>query len=214
MFSNRTLYPRIFRAVLENLFFMDFCRPTFDVINDVETRRADFGLAGAYVTSDRMKLAEMSVQHSKDCAAFITLASKALPRYRAIMGPFQWPVWVAIIATYLLAIFPLAFSDRLTLSHLIGNWSEMENMFWYVFGTFTNSLTFSGTFSWSDTKKNSTRLLIGFYWMFTIIITACYTSSIIAFVTLPVFPDTVDAISELLSGFYRVGTFGEWLTDR
>lgn len=161
-----------------------------------------------------MKLAEMSVQHSKDCAAFITLASKALPRYRAIMGPFQWPVWVAIIATYLLAIFPLAFSDRLTLSHLIGNWSEMENMFWYVFGTFTNSLTFSGTFSWSYTKKNSTRLLIGFYWMFTIIITACYTSSIIAFVTLPVFPDTVDAISELLSGFYRVGTFGELLTDR
>lgn len=27
--------------------------------------------------------------------------------------------------------------------------------------------------------------------MFTIIITACYTSSIIAFVTLPIFPETV-----------------------
>lgn len=81
--------------------------------------------------------------------------------YRAILGPFQWQVWIAIIFTYVFAIFPLAFSDRLTLSHLIGNWGEMENMFWYVFGTFTNSLTFTGEFSWSNTKKTSTRVLIG-----------------------------------------------------
>lgn len=86
--------------------------------------------------------------------------------YRAILGPFQWQVWIAIIFTYVFAIFPLAFSDRLTLSHLIGsnwsiNWSEIENMFWYVFGTFTNSLTFTGEFSWSNTKKTSTRVLIG-----------------------------------------------------
>lgn len=49
----------------------------------------------------------------------------------------------------------------------------------------------------------------GFYWVFTIIITACYTSSIIAFVTLPVFPETVDTIRDLLSGFYRIGTLCE-----
>lgn len=48
--------------------------------------------------------------------------------------------------------------------------------------------------------------------MFTIIITACYTGSIIAFVTLPVFPETVDTIHQLNSRFYRVGTLdrGGW----
>lgn len=133
------------------------------------------------------------------------------------------------------AIFPLAFSDRLTLRHLIGNWGEIENMFWYVFGTFTNSLTFTGEFSWSNTKKTSTRLLIGWlndlfcfdisfvfiamctfsgcYWVFSIIITACYTGSIIAFVTLPVFPDTIDTIEDLIYGFYRIGTLGKVLYD-
>lgn len=49
----------------------------------------------------------------------------------------------------------------------------------------------------------------GTYWVFSIIITACYTSSIIAFVTLPVFPDTVDTVNDLLNGYYRVGTFGK-----
>jgi hypothetical protein len=52
----------------------------------------------------------------------------------------------------------------------------------------------------------------GFYWLFTIIITACYTGSIIAFVTLPIFPETVDSIEQLTYGFYRIGTLdrGGW----
>lgn len=52
----------------------------------------------------------------------------------------------------------------------------------------------------------------GFYWVFTIIITACYTGSIIAFVTLPVYPETIDSIRQLNSAFYRVGTLdrGGW----
>ncbi|XP_065356000.1 ionotropic receptor 21a [Calliphora vicina] len=173
---------------------------------------ADVGMLGIYVTKERLINTDMSVGHSKDCAAFITLASKALPKYRAIMGPFQWPVWVALICIYLGAIFPIVFTDRLTLSHLMGNWGEIENMFWYVFGMFTNSLTFSGKYSWSNTKKVSTRLLIGSYWIFTIIITACYTGSIIAFVTLPAFPETVDSVMDLLGLFFRVGTLdnGGW----
>ncbi|XP_055381885.1 ionotropic receptor 21a [Condylostylus longicornis] len=176
---------------------------------EVQHRKADIGMSGAYITADRVVIIDMSVGHSKDCAAFITLASKALPKWRAILGPFQWQVWVALTAVYLLGIFPLAFTDQLSIKHLIGNYGEMENMFWYVFGTFTNSLTFSGKYSWSNSAKLSTRLLIGFYWMFTIIITACYTGSIIAFVTLPKFPDTADSVSDLLGLFYRVGTLGK-----
>ncbi|XP_055633011.1 ionotropic receptor 21a [Toxorhynchites rutilus septentrionalis] len=182
------------------------------VTNEISRHRADIGLAGAYVTIERNVGTEMSVAHSTDCAAFATLMSSSLPRYRAILGPFQWPVWVALTLIYLLAIFPLAFSDKLSLRHLIGNWSEIENMFWYVYGTFTNSLTFTGENSWSNTQKTSTRMLIGVYWVFTIIITACYTGSIIAFVTMPVLPDTVDTVAQLRNGFYRVGTLdrGGW----
>ncbi|EDW45334.1 GM16706 [Drosophila sechellia] len=82
-------------------------------------------------------------------------------------------------------------------------------MFWYVFGMFTNAFSFTGKYSWSNTRKNSTRLLIGAYWLFTIIITSCYTGSIIAFVTLPAFPDTVDSVLDLLGLFFRVGTLSK-----
>ncbi|KAG5671434.1 hypothetical protein PVAND_001630 [Polypedilum vanderplanki] len=172
----------------------------------------DIGIGGMYVTKERNEGMEMTVAHNIDCAAFITLASKALPRYRAILGPFQWPVWVCLTLTYLFAIIPLAYSDSLSIRYLIDKPGQIENMFWYVFGTFTNSLTFTGELSWSNSKKSSTRLLIGVYWIFTIIITACYTGSIIAFVTLPVYPETVDTIKQLNSRFYRMGTLdrGGW----
>lgn len=71
------------------------------------------------------------------------------------------PVWLALTLVYLLAIFPLAYTDQLTLKYLIRNPAQIENMFWYVFGTFTNSLTFQGEKSWSNSKKSSTRILIG-----------------------------------------------------
>ncbi|XP_050362328.1 ionotropic receptor 21a [Nymphalis io] len=182
------------------------------VAKEVTSGRVDIGIAGMYITKERARDMDVSFSHSQDCAAFITLTSTALPRYRAILGPFHWHVWVALTFTYLIGIIPLAFSDKHTLRHLIHNKGEIENMFWYVFGTFTNCFTFVGENSWSKTTKITTRLLIGWYWLFTIIITSCYTGSIIAFVTLPIFPETVDTISQLLAGFYRVGTLdhGGW----
>ncbi|XP_028032585.1 ionotropic receptor 21a [Bombyx mandarina] len=182
------------------------------VAKEIAKGRADIGVAGMYLTIDRTREMDVTFAHSQDCAVFITLMSTALPRYRAILGPFHWHVWVALTLTYLFGMFPLAFSDKHTLRHLINNSGEIENMFWYVFGTFTNCFTFLGRNSWSKTDKITTRLLIGWYWIFTIIITSCYTGSIIAFVTLPMFPETVDSIHQLLAGFYRVGTLdrGGW----
>ncbi|XP_039755293.1 ionotropic receptor 21a [Pararge aegeria] len=203
---------RILNLLAErNNFTVEIVEP-HAVSREIILGRADIGVAGLYVTSERIRDMDMSFPHYQDCAVFITLTSTALPRYRAILGPFHWHVWVTLTFTYLFGIFPLAFSDKHTLRHLLQDKGEVENMFWYVFGTFTNCFTFVGKNSWSKTTKITTRLLIGWYWLFTIIITSCYTGSIIAFVTLPIFPDTVDSIKQLLSGFYRVGTLdrGGW----
>lgn len=78
--------------------------------------------------------------------------------------------------------------------------------FWLVYGTFTNAFNVRGRV-WSD--RMSIRILLTCYWIFTIIITAAYTSSIIAFVTLPIFPSTVDTAEEILSTpDFRWGTQG------
>ncbi|CAG9760372.1 unnamed protein product [Ceutorhynchus assimilis] len=185
--------------------------PSEAVIKALQDGNINLGIGGLYITEDRYT-AGIFHWHSEDCAAFISLASTALPRYRAIMGPFNWTVWLALIMVYLGAILLFSYSDKSTLKHLIKNPEEIENMFWYVFGTFTNCFTFSDKKSWTKAEKNTTKLLVGIYWIFTIIITACYTGSIIAFVTLPVFPAVIDTVEQLLGGRYEIGMLdrGGW----
>ncbi|KAI8033676.1 hypothetical protein M5D96_013554 [Drosophila gunungcola] len=119
-------------------------------------RTVDIGMSGIYITEERLRKSDMSVGHSRDCAAFITLASKALPKYRAIMGPFQWPVWVALICVYLGGIFPIVFTDRLTLSHLmafpdtVDSVLDLLGLFFRV-GTLNNG-------GWETWFQNSTHI--------------------------------------------------------
>lgn len=81
------------------------------------------------------------------------------------MGPFLWDVWISITLCYILAIVPIAFSAWHTLRPLIQHPLEIENMFWYVFGTFTNCFTFRGQFSWTKSARNSTKLFIGMFYL-------------------------------------------------
>lgn len=53
---------------------------------------------------------------------------------------------------------------------------------------------------------------LGWYWVFSIIVTACYTGSIIAFITLYVYPPVIDTVDQLLAGNFRVGSLSKWLT--
>ncbi|XP_022915376.1 ionotropic receptor 21a [Onthophagus taurus] len=185
--------------------------PADTVIDSVIENKAIVGISGIYITTERLRDLDVTYPHTQDCAAFISLTSTALPRYRAILGPFHWSVWAALTTAYLLGIFPLVFADKHTLVHLIKNPEEIENMFWYVFGTFTNCFTF-GKESWTKSDKNTPRILMGFYWIFTTIVTACYTGSIIAFITLPIYPITIDTVRQLLSGRFQIGTLnkGGW----
>jgi hypothetical protein len=61
-----------------------FSSPGDAVAESVSKGLFDIGISGMYVTSERNFGMEMTVAHSTDCAAFITMASKALPRFVGI----------------------------------------------------------------------------------------------------------------------------------
>jgi len=69
----------------------------------------------------------------------------------------------------------------------------------------------------SNVHANCVRTLItvylcvlGWYWLFSIIISACYTGCIIAFVTLPVYPSYVDNGYDVLYHGFKVGTLSKY----
>ncbi|XP_050439120.1 ionotropic receptor 21a [Adelges cooleyi] len=182
------------------------------IIGDLIDSKADLGVAGLYITSDRYPNVDFSPVIAQDCGAFLSLGSYALSKYRAIFGPFHWSIWVMVVFTYVAAIFPIAFTNNRSVKTLCKSPKQLESMCCYMFGTYTNLFTFKGIKSWTNTKTGSTRLFIGTYWIFTIIITTAYTSSIIAFITLPAQPMTVDTSYELVDENYKIITLekGGW----
>ncbi|XP_012274212.1 ionotropic receptor 21a [Orussus abietinus] len=180
--------------------------PITSATKDVALGVASVGVGGIYKTRDVVSQFDTTVSHVEDCAAFISLASMALPKYRAVMGPFSVTVWILLICAYLLAILPFSLNTEYSLLSLITRPSTTNNMFWFVFSTFTNSFKVKDPLLKHGLGKNSTSLLIGIYWVFTIIITSCYTGSIIAFITVPIYPDAMETTKELLWYRYRIGT--------
>lgn len=51
-------------------------------------------------------------------------------------------------------------------------------------------------------------MISGTYWVFTIIITAAYSSSIISFITIPTYFDVVDNIHDLTEEEFKIGVAG------
>ncbi|CAH1737912.1 unnamed protein product [Aphis gossypii] len=182
------------------------------IIGDLVTSKAELGISGLYMTNARYSMVDFSPVIMQDCGTFMSLGSFALSKYRAIFGPFHWSIWVMVVITYMAAIFPIAFTNNRNVKTLCKSPKQLESMCCYMFGTYTNLFTFKDVKSWTNTKMGSTRLFIGTYWIFTIIITTAYTSSIIAFITLPAQPVIVDSSYQLVDQRYRVMTLdkGGW----
>ncbi|XP_034950331.1 ionotropic receptor 21a [Chelonus insularis] len=204
---------RVLKLVTETLnITADFCDPVtsnspiYAAITDVITGKTAAAAGGIYKTNNITSQFDSSISHIEDCATFISSSSLALPKYRAVMGPFQPAVWIMVCLVYFLVIIPLTMNTNYTLLSLLIHPSRFLDMFWFVFSTFTNSFIVKNPLTETGYAKNSTSLLIGIYWIFTIIITSCYTGSIMAFITVPQFPNALDTIEQLLDEGFEVGT--------
>ncbi|XP_046621130.1 ionotropic receptor 21a [Neodiprion virginianus] len=184
----------------------DSLSPVNAVMRDISSGKASMGLGGLYRSVDLMRSFDTMYPHTHDCAAFISLTSTALPKYRAVLGPFRQSVWVTLIFAYLGAIIPMTLSSKSNLLRLVTRPKELMEMFWFVFSTFTNCFTIKSPLVYEGLAQNASAILIGLYWVFTIIITSCYTSSIIAFITIPAYPAAIETSDQLLYYRYRVGT--------
>ncbi|XP_024936966.1 ionotropic receptor 21a isoform X2 [Cephus cinctus] len=218
-------------------FTADFRPPTSTTLspiaaatNDIRMGLASIAIGGIYKTTNITSRFDTSFGHIEDCASFLSLASTALPKYRAVLGPFQITVWILLTCSYLLAIVPLTMNSEYSLLSLLTHPSRTSDMFWFVFSTFTNCFTVKNPLLNYGLGKNSTAILIGtakrenrsneysIYWVFTIIVTSCYTSSIIAFITVPVYPTAMETVEQLLRYRYRIGTLDhdgweKWFED-
>lgn len=57
------------------------------------------------------------------------------------------------------------------------------------------------------------RLLIGWYWIFCLLITLAYRCAMVSFLTIPLFEPTIDNLKDLANSKFRVGGWGPGLKN-
>ncbi|XP_051156370.1 ionotropic receptor 21a isoform X2 [Leptopilina boulardi] len=217
---------RVLRLLGDNLGFVaEFRDPVSSkyseiesIINDISEDDAPVAVGGIYQTPDLLSHFDAPFSYMQDCASFISLSSTALPKYRAVLRPFQDTVWILLCVVYIIAIIPLTMNTDYTLISLIKRPTRLNHMFWFVFCTFTNAFDIKSPLLTKGIGKHPTSILIGIYWIFTIIITTCYTGSVIAFITIPDYPPAIESAAHLVKKRYRIATLDrdgweKWFTS-
>ncbi|KAF0288129.1 Glutamate receptor ionotropic, delta-2 [Amphibalanus amphitrite] len=118
----------------------------------------------------------------------------------AVVRPFSWGVWVAVLLTLLLIAPVMSFLDHFA-EHLIPKLYPHRpdakvryfSIQWYMFG---GLLSQGGQVIPTNT---SSRVLLGVWWLMAITIIASYTGTLIAFLTVPTVTDKINSLEDLTS---------------
>lgn len=70
-------------------------------------------------------------------------------------------MWLLLVMAYLVLIIPLSFNSNYTIASLFKHPSGLNHMFWYVFGTYTNSFYVKNPLLDYGIAKNSITILLG-----------------------------------------------------
>ncbi|CAF3385471.1 unnamed protein product [Rotaria sp. Silwood1] len=189
------------------------------IIGELVYRRADVGLAGLTITSQR----EQVIDFTKP---FLTLGINILykkparvkPKLFGFFEPFSPNVWLYMIAAYFTISFALYLTARLSpyewrdLHPCKRTHAELENQF-----TFFNSIWFLiGNIMQQGTDLNptapSTRMISCLWSFFTLILVSSYTANLAAFLTVQRMQTPIENANDLASqteipyGFQRGGS--------
>ncbi|XP_064116666.1 probable glutamate receptor [Macrobrachium nipponense] len=161
------------------------------IVGDLQHNRADFSLIVGLIDS-RAKVMDFSDWYIYDRYALISLKLQPLARYLSFVKPFTGVMWIAVFLSTVVLGFALWLITRPWTSISGDQGLSISTSFFY-----TCEVLVSGP-SLNLPVNFTTRLVALCLWIFSFIVTSAYKSSLIAHLTIPVFPPPINSFQDLL----------------
>ncbi|XP_064595414.1 glutamate receptor ionotropic, kainate 4-like [Liolophura sinensis] len=173
------------------------------MIGMVQRGEAEMAIGPFTITSLREQVIDFTVPFSEGSTGIMTLS----PGYQAkkslfqTLKPYSAQVWISVLCSVFLVGFVSLLVNRYTPFQMTPEArpfqqkyeSSLEDNMWMVY----SSVTEQGI--QHSPRAVSGRCLIGFWWLFTILLVATYTANLAAFLTISLPPPPINNMGELVA---------------
>jgi len=164
----------------------------------------DMAIGSFLILKHYLDYLDMSIPLDVACTSFLTPNPLPRPRYLALILPFRYQLWILVLSIcFIFAPVGLYSLTKLALHateyKIFSQWDST------IFTSFS-IMTQVALHLWP--KFWPVRMLIGWYWLFCLLITLAYRGAMVSFLTIPLFEQPIDNLDGLAASGLRIGGWG------
>ncbi|XP_016906358.1 ionotropic receptor 21a isoform X1 [Apis cerana] len=189
------------------------------LISKAIEQNAAFYLGDLHYTLQNLNYLDLTIPYNIECLTFLTPESLTENSWKLLILPFKFYTWIALILTLILGSSVFYFLSLSYKKHISSYKSQNtsiknETKGLYLFTEIGNSIlyTYSMLFQVSLPHLPSpwaVRILIGWWWIYSILVAVAYRASMTATLANPVARVTIDTLAQLAKSSMEVGGLNE-----
>ncbi|XP_011493794.1 PREDICTED: glutamate receptor 1, partial [Ceratosolen solmsi marchali] len=192
------------------------------ILGETQKRNAIFYLGDLYYTMRHLELLDLSWPYNTECLTFLTLESLTENSWKLLILPFRLYTWIAVIFTLLAASITFFMFSRFYKYHIVFEKARSrkveEYSGLYLFTELQNCILYTLSMLLQVSlpllpSAWSLRILIGWWWIFTILITVTYRASMTASLANSIDRVTIDTIAQLVKSSTVIGSWSDEMKD-
>ncbi|XP_042886513.1 probable glutamate receptor [Penaeus japonicus] len=154
----------------------------------VHRKEKNFTVNYFVITGERVEAFDASVSYWMEGFGMSMLSPPPLPKWRGAYYPFKPTLWLCLAITFVLVLIIMSIQDALQPEPFLGG---VGSTWPYLLrAMFNSSIPRLPKAQWQ-------RLFVGSWWLYCFIVTTAYTANLIAFLTIPVFPERIQTVEQV-----------------
>ncbi|XP_019408175.1 PREDICTED: glutamate receptor ionotropic, delta-2 [Crocodylus porosus] len=164
------------------------------LIGELVFKRADIGISALTITPDRENVVDFTTRYMDySVGVLLRKAEKTVDMF-ACLAPFDLSLWACIAGTVLLVgllVYLLNWLNppRLQMGSMTS--TTLYNSMWFVYGSFVQQ---GGEVPYTTL---ATRMMMGAWWLFALIVISSYTANLAAFLTVTRIENSIQSLQDL-----------------
>ncbi|KAK5614621.1 Glutamate receptor ionotropic, delta-2 [Crenichthys baileyi] len=164
------------------------------LMGELVFKRADVGLSALTITPERESVVDFTTRYMDYSVGVLLRKAERTVDMFACLAPFDLSLWACIAGTVLLIGILVYLLNWLNPPRLpMGSVSSttLYNSMWFVYGSFVQQ---GGEVPYTTL---ATRMMMGVWWMFALIVISSYTANLAAFLTISRIENSIQSLQDL-----------------